>query len=115
MGPSVGPRKGADVYIIMASPRSLATKISKMTAAELAMDDAPKAPAKKRRTSSVPIFGLAIAAAPKTVTSVNMTPYRICRPYVSEIGAQVMGPMANPRTKSEMLATANCGDTSKSC
>jgi hypothetical protein len=60
--------------------------------------DEPNALAKKRRTSKAVILGAHAAATLNAVYAVYEITKTDLRPYVSDIGAQIRGPRANPNT-----------------
>jgi hypothetical protein len=55
-GPIAGPRKGASKNTALAAALDIGGQRSELVPAPIARQPAPKAPAKKRQTSSVPKF-----------------------------------------------------------
>ena len=68
-----GPKEGAKANKLIARPRSDAGKISAMTPPALVIGEEPKAPAKNRKTSSVPVFFEPAQPALKAVKAPKLT------------------------------------------
>jgi len=102
MGPSAGPRKGAEAKTLIARPRWLAEKVSAMTPPALVSGDEPKAPTRKRNATMAPMLGEAMHRPCHSVMKAYDTMSRLRRPKSSDNGAQKSGPIAKPSTKSEM-------------
>jgi hypothetical protein len=111
--PSAGPRNGAAANNPVASPRSALLNISEMMPPVLVIVEEPNADAKKRRTSKAVMLGAHAAATLKAVYAVYETTKMDLRPYTSDRGAQIRGPRANPKTKSDKPSVATSEDTSK--
>ncbi len=69
-----------------------------MTPAELVMGEAPKVPARKRKTSREAMEVQPAEAAAKATRKAWVVTKRIRRPYSSERGAYSGGPTAKPST-----------------
>lgn len=80
--------------------------MSAITPPAFVSGDDPKAPAKNRMMMSVWIFFDPAAPALKAVRTAYVPKKRTCRPYSSDIGAHSNGPIANPRTKSDIPSVA---------
>lgn len=113
--PSAGPRKGVVANNPVASPRSVLLNMSAMTPPVFVIEDEPNALAKKRRTSKAVMLGAHTAATLNAVYAVYEITKMGLRPYISDRGAQINGPRANPNTKSDKPSVATSSDTSKRC
>ena len=99
IGPSIGPMNGAVANMDDARPRRESGKRSAITPPALVRGKAPKAPARKRKTSRDAIFLQPADAPMKAAIRPCETTNGIFRPYNSDSGAYRAGPMANPSTK----------------
>lgn len=111
--PREGPRSGAEAKRILARPRSTGANRSATAAPALTRGAEPTVPARKRNIINVWIFWATAAPTLKMTSAVYVDRNTYCRPKSSESGAQNSGPIAKPRTKSEIPKTPTSDETLK--
>ena len=113
-GANRGPEKTATENRVTAIPLVRLLNISAKTAATIVNGAAPINPPKKRHINTVCRSFPTATATEKTENPKEDIMRGTRRPYSSEIGAHRIGPVANPRTYSEMPKVPTSVETPKS-